>query len=59
MLTRLVPERARDVLQCALYVIGGVKYWITVRCVRMCVCWTACTSVSEYARPGTRAGFES
>jgi hypothetical protein len=31
MLTRLVPERAGDVLQCALYVISGQKYWITVR----------------------------
>jgi hypothetical protein len=31
MLTRLVPERARDVLQTALYVISGTKYWITVR----------------------------
>lgn len=31
MLTRLVPERARDVVQTALYVVGGVKYWISIR----------------------------
>lgn len=31
MLTRLVPERARDVVQSALYIVGGVKYWICIR----------------------------
>lgn len=31
MLTRLVPERARDVVQTALYAIGEHKFWVTIR----------------------------
>ena len=31
MMTRIIPELSVDTHETALYVIGGVRYWVTVR----------------------------